>query len=72
MVSVLAFYSHNPSLNPAEVYSFCSSKMFFEKNENKQKSTVQNHKDEQMYVFKHLYEGWQPLWMASFNLYGAQ
>ena len=32
VVSVLAFYSHNPSLNPAEACSF-SVKFVFEKNE---------------------------------------
>ena len=36
MVSVVAFYSDDPSLNPAEAYSF-SVKFVFEKNENKQK-----------------------------------
>ena len=36
MVSVLAFYSDDPSSNSAEVYSF-SVKFVFEKNENKQK-----------------------------------
>ena len=36
MVSVLAFYSDDPSSNPAEAYSF-SVKFVFEKNENKQK-----------------------------------
>ena len=35
VVSVLAFYSNDPSLNPAEAYSF-SVKYVFEKN-NKQK-----------------------------------
>jgi len=36
VVSVLAFYSDDPSSNPAEVYNF-SVKIFIEKNENKQK-----------------------------------
>ena len=36
VVSVLAFYSDNPSLNSSEAYSF-SVKFVFEKNENKQK-----------------------------------
>ena len=36
MVSVLAFYSDDPSSNPAEAYSF-SVKFVFEKKENKQK-----------------------------------
>ena len=36
MVSVLAFYSDDPSSNPAETCSF-SVKFVFEKNENKQK-----------------------------------
>ena len=36
MVSVLAFYSDNPSSNPADAYSF-SVQIVFEKNENKQK-----------------------------------
>ena len=36
MVSMLAFNSDNPSLNPAEAYSF-SVKFVFEKNENRQK-----------------------------------
>ena len=36
VVSVLAFYSDNPSLNPAEAYSF-SVKIVFEKTKNKQK-----------------------------------
>ena len=36
MVSVLAFYSDDLSLNPADAYSF-SVKFVFEKNENKQK-----------------------------------
>ena len=35
MVSMLAFYSDDLSLNPAEAYRFFS-KMLFEKNENKQ------------------------------------
>ena len=35
VVSLLAFYSDDPSPNPAEVYSFYSK--LFEKNENKQK-----------------------------------
>ena len=37
VVLVLAFYSDNPSLNPAETYSFFSVKFVFEKNEIKQK-----------------------------------
>ena len=36
MVSVLAFYSDDPSSNPADAYSF-SVKIVFDKNENKQK-----------------------------------
>ena len=36
MVSVLAFYSDDPSSNPADAYSF-SVKFVYEKNENKQK-----------------------------------
>ena len=36
MVSVLAFYSDDPSSNPTEAYSF-SVKFVFEKNKNKQK-----------------------------------
>ena len=36
VVSVLAFYSDNPSSNPAKVYSFFCN-IVFEKNENKQK-----------------------------------
>ena len=36
VVSVLAFYSDDPSSNPAEVYNF-SVKIIIEKNENKQK-----------------------------------
>ena len=36
VVSVFAFYSDDPSSNPADVYSF-SVKFVFEKNENKQK-----------------------------------
>ena len=36
MVSMLAFYSDNPSANPAEDYSF-SVKFVLEKKENKQK-----------------------------------
>ena len=36
VVSVLAFYSDDPSSNPAEAYNF-SCKNVFEKNENKQK-----------------------------------
>ena len=36
MVAVLAFYSGDPSLNPAEAYSF-SAKIAFEKDEHKQK-----------------------------------
>ena len=35
VVSVLAFYSNDSSLNPNTVYSFMCT--FFEKNENKQK-----------------------------------
>ena len=37
MVSVLTFYSDDPSLNPAKAYSF-SVKFLFEKKENKQKA----------------------------------
>ena len=36
VVSVLAFYSDDPSLNPADAYSF-SVQIVFEKNENKPK-----------------------------------
>ena len=36
VVSVLAFYSEDPSSNPAEVYNF-SVKIVIETNENKQK-----------------------------------
>ena len=36
MVSVLAFYSNNPSLNPIDAYIF-PVKFVFVKNENKQK-----------------------------------
>ena len=36
MVSVLAFYSDNPSLNPTDASSFFV-KFVFEKNKNKQK-----------------------------------
>ena len=36
VVSMLAFYSNDPSSNPADAYSF-SVKFVFEKNENKQK-----------------------------------
>ena len=36
VVSVVAFYSDEPSSNPVEAYSFFC-KMVFEKNENKQK-----------------------------------
>ena len=36
VVSVLAFYSNDPSSNPADAYSF-SVEFVFEKNENKQK-----------------------------------
>ena len=36
MVSMLAFYSDDPSSNPADVYNF-SVKFVFEKNENIQK-----------------------------------
>ena len=36
VVSVLAFYTNDPSSNPAEAYSF-SVKFVFEKNKNKQK-----------------------------------
>ena len=42
MVSVLAFYLDNPSLNAAEVYSFYSLKLL-EKNENKQKEAGDGH-----------------------------
>ena len=37
VVSVLTFYSDDPSLNPAEAYSFFLLKCVLEKNENKQK-----------------------------------
>ena len=36
VVSVLAFYSDDPSSNPADAYSF-SVQIVFEKNKNKQK-----------------------------------
>ena len=36
VVSVLSFYSDDPSSNPAEAYIF-TAKFVFEKNENKQK-----------------------------------
>ena len=36
VVSMLAFYSNDPSSNPADAYCF-SVKFVFEKNENKQK-----------------------------------
>ena len=36
VVSVLAFYSNDPSSNPAETYIF-SVQLVLEKNENKQK-----------------------------------
>ena len=36
VVSVLAYYSDNPSSDPADVYSFLL-KFVFEKNKNKQK-----------------------------------
>jgi len=36
-VSVLVYYSNNPSLNPADAYSYVCVKIVFEKNENKQK-----------------------------------
>ena len=36
MVSVLAFYSNDPSSNPADVYSYFVQ-IVIEKNENKQK-----------------------------------
>ena len=39
VVSLLAFYSDDPSSNPAEGYFF-SVKVVFEKNENKQKEDV--------------------------------
>ena len=39
VVSVLAFYSDDPSLIPAEVYNFFC-KIVAEKNENKQKEAV--------------------------------
>ena len=38
VVSVFAFYSNDPSSNPAEAYSF-SVKFSFEKNKNKQKES---------------------------------
>ena len=41
MVSVLVFYSDNPSSNPGEGYSF-SEKIVFEKNKNKQKEAHVN------------------------------
>ena len=39
VVSILAFYSDDPSSNPAEAYSFFC-KLVFEKNKNKQKDRV--------------------------------
>ena len=40
MVRMLAFYSNDPSSNPAEAYSFIAVKFVFKKNENKLKETV--------------------------------
>ena len=37
VVSVLAFFSDDPSSNPAEAYSFFSIKLVYEKIKNKQK-----------------------------------
>ena len=37
VVSVLAFYSDDPSPNPVVAYNFFCIKFVFEKNENKQK-----------------------------------
>ena len=45
MVSVLAFYSDDPSLSPAEAYSF-TVKFVFKKTENEQKRpdwSIQKH-----------------------------
>ena len=42
MVSVLAFYSDDPSSNPAEAYNF-SVNFVFEKNQNKQKEAGVGH-----------------------------
>ena len=39
MVGMRAFYSDEPSSNPADAYSFYA-KFVFEKNENKQKEAV--------------------------------
>ena len=39
VVSVLAFYSNDPSSNPADAYSF-SGQFVFENNENKQKEAL--------------------------------
>ena len=37
---MLAFYSNDPSSNPAEAYSFFAVKFVFKNNENKLKETV--------------------------------
>ena len=37
VVSVLAFYSDNPSSDPTDAYNFFSVKFVFEKNENNKK-----------------------------------
>ena len=42
VVSVIAFYSDNPSSNPTEAYSF-SVQFVLEKNENKQKEAGVGH-----------------------------
>ena len=43
MVSVLAFYSDNPSLNPARVYNFSVKVVVVEMNGNKQKEAGMAH-----------------------------
>ena len=51
VVSVLAFYSDDPSSNPAEAYSF-SVNFVFEKNQNKQKEGGVGH------FFKKILSAW--------------
>ena len=43
VVSVLAFYSDNPSLNPARVYNFSVKVVVVEMNGNKQKEAGMAH-----------------------------
>ena len=52
MVSILTFYSDNPSWNPAEANSF-SVKFVFEKNQNRQNEVAVG-------PFKKLYKGGSP------------